>query len=706
MPSIIDGHASGVESKPIIEKLVELKKLPIQRLEKQQDTLLLENRALGEMQKQLKKLYNSLRTLYSFENAFLQKKVSSEDNDYILGIASKNANEQSVSIKIDNIAQPLIISSGLIPRDKKFSPSIITIYDLQKEFEGGSLKNLVKFLNDEYKDILKSRLIHVNSQSDKIILKGIESGKKGVFVPKSNNGLFHKLSITKKGHGLSETDFLDKPLEDKPLDLSEEKLDSPVESISQKKDILFLPESITDASIGEAKFNPTYKEMKLEGANSSEKTGKSIRTLKITLPKNSTEFEVNIGLLTREKVQAEIPKTVTVGPTNMLNVKGIKLETYNIERNRPSLSNKVLINRNFEIIFVYKKTSKNKNHSVSVSGEQKFKINPGLEKITFVANNHTVLLKDAYFHFTSKDNLPEEKSNNKKSDNNDALLSENKKKHKKTKQEQIFQNLVQEAKNSKLLVDGVAIERESSKGIKDIIDGVSLDLFKKSEEPIILKIEKDLEKAKKQVSLFIEEYNTLIELHQEFSSVDTESGLGEFDERKEKNGILAGNSTMRTLMFGVRRKISGVYPALEEPFLKILSALGISTGKIGSQWGDISAGLLELDEEIFENILQTYPKAVKEFFAMDINYDNQLDHGFAYTFNQYLKPYTRTVGGIIQEYVKNNEGQIKRLKKDIVKVEQVAEAERKKLQQKFGRMESLVQKYKSTESFLKRLQKE
>ena len=57
-----------------------------------------------------------------------------------------------------------------------------------------------------------------------------------------------------------------------------------------------------------------------------------------------------------------------------------------------------------------------------------------------------------------------------------------------------LKNTIAKAENAKLKVEGLEIERDRNDGLNDVIKGLTLNLKRKSEYPVELKVSPDLDK--------------------------------------------------------------------------------------------------------------------------------------------------------------------------------------------------------------------
>jgi flagellar hook-associated protein 2 len=277
-------------------------------------------------------------------------------------------------------------------------------------------------------------------------------------------------------------------------------------------------------------------------------------------------------------------------------------------------------------------------------------------------------------------------------------------------------NIIAEATDAVFKIDGIEIRRDKNEDINDVLESVSFNFHKITEEPITFDIEPDTKKGKDLIVEFVQSYNELLKLSKEATFVDRDGKLKDKDftsdrdrkanidkdfwENKENTGLLAGDNSILRLTSGMKTIISGAYPNKQERGYKTLAEIGISTGGIGSNWEKIQDGMLQIDDELLSKALNENPEAVKELFAADLNNDAITDEGVGYRLVEHLKPYNQFAGGLITGKVKFLEEKISDNKKKIKNHEAHMLAYENKLKQKFLHMEQGVGKNKGVSNYL------
>jgi len=672
MPGILDGHASGVKTNGIIDKLVKLEKRPIGRMKRRQGSLSNEIKALKILRQKTKILQNSLRTLYNFEAGFELKAVTTSPEGIVSGIANKNAEDGTYQLIVKQLASKLRISSNEQESSTKLPKSKVTINGKTFLFVGGNVKDLRNFLNKNYKKILSAKAIRTKPKTNLLVLESKIAGEAGILNISDSKGIFKQLGVINSNQK-SEPN-INKPNKDKNLGKQED-----------HQPLLFDSSRMFVTKEGPTQISTDQKSLTISGS-----AGRKLMVF-IDTKKKLKAVSFNVQLLPKEETKTDIaPDRITIGPVKTLNIKGIKLDSYNVLRQRKKEQVKI-DEKKYGIILHYANSKSITKDLTGKTSLVQFNITKSLEAIEFYTKNEKVIFANAQLVY-EKEKSDKDKTNHKKSDKENKSIANQKK---------IFPNIINSAKNAIINLDGIDIERPKNTEIKDILDGVTLNLLKESTQPIKTTVTKNTSKAITQIEAFVKAYNDLLNFIDQAGSTQTSSQPGNYKKDRAKSGILAGNSTVRYLLNGLKRRVSNPYPATKDPKLKIFPMLGISTGKPGTAWKEISRGLLKIEKSKLNEVLTEHPESVKEFFGSDNDGDRRIDNGFAYITEHFLRPYTRGGRGIFNTSIKSNHEKISLLDKDIVKTEEHAERFKLKLKEKFGRMEGNVSKSKATGRYIR-----
>lgn len=712
-PAISGISGSGIDTKEMIQKLVELEKAPIARHELSIKELDYESKALQELRKLSKNLQNSLKRLSGFEAGFEMKVVSATPEGFVSGVANKNAKPSTHKLTVHALAAPISISSDPLATNTKIASGKIGVNGKVASFSGGSFEDLRVFFDHHFSESLAARRVMVTEKENILLLESKVFGIDGIPKFDDPDNILTKIGILTGKKLPKDPEKKDKkedskkksPEKEKPEVQKDEGLPpSPKFETEEQIPLVMTHETLAVLSEAPAVVTPDgnglilSKGARREYRQGPEKIkGREIKALNI-------QFREDKKLLEDDD---SYPFALKGGPKDRINIKGIELKGYNIKRER-DLPDQLPENPEFGIVLKYKNDSKNYSFAGKDSLQQ-VPIEKGLTGIEFYSQNkqisfHSLQWVYAVNALENKENLPSPDKPKAKPPSSDAKPKTAKDDNEaQKKQNEIFKNITRYASNAELTVDDVKIARKSNTDLEGIIDSVRLNLVKAGESEIKLNIKHDLDTPKKQIDDFVKAYNELITFASEQSKVNTNAKIGDFKENKMQNGILVSNATVRSLINGLRMKVSNAYPSIRDPHIKTLYTVGVHTGAIGSKWEDpsLKRGLLQVDEGKLTQTLTDYPEAVQDLFALDSNGDRRNDSGFAHETVKFLEPYARFTGGIITAQVKNNEERIKILHKEIKKTEAHAKAFENKMRQRMGYMESNVARQKAAGKYLK-----
>jgi flagellar hook-associated protein 2 len=158
---------------------------------------------------------------------------------------------------------------------------------------------------------------------------------------------------------------------------------------------------------------------------------------------------------------------------------------------------------------------------------------------------------------------------------------------------------IQAAQNSRVVVDGVAVERDGNR-IDDLMAGVTIDLYRAEPGTAVgVQVEPSLAAAKEQITSFVDAYNALRDF------VAKHAAVGEGGEVAEE-AVLFGDQTLRSVAQTLGGLVGGATAGLDPAALGTLRDVGItleSGGRLRVDGTTLDARLLnKLDEvrRVFE----------------------------------------------------------------------------------------------------------
>jgi Flagellar capping protein len=121
MPApIVMPSQSGIDVPSVINKLIELERSPLKRLEEDNKRNEIRIKAWEELRTRAKKLSDVSRDIYSFTGPFTQRKILSSDEGAITGTVSPNVDQINQKIQVLQLAKYHKIHSRKIHKDENY----------------------------------------------------------------------------------------------------------------------------------------------------------------------------------------------------------------------------------------------------------------------------------------------------------------------------------------------------------------------------------------------------------------------------------------------------------------------------------------------------------------------------------------------------------------------------------------------------------
>jgi len=656
MPQIynLPGTTNNIDIKDIIDKLVKAEGKRIDKFKADKVFLNKKKSALVELNNKLKALDETAKGLYGFRSPF-EDKIAISNNEHVLtATATRVAVPSEINIKVLQLAKNERIVSDSIPDDRVFNSMPIHINigkkDVEINFEGGNLSDLVDAINKQGKDYVIAKIARDTENSSVLILETKNTGEKYRISLDDKNTLelFKKIGLFQEREGFSlKTDF------------------------EKDKFTSITPESKLILTDGILSLKPKAKIY--------------YNFDKAISMKDSIYISVKIKAKNIPVVEKKEIKWPELGGIGKIKVKDIE-----IEGGKPINKLKPL-----EIKKPPPQVIDNGILAVNVNGEFQKKEIPDLSdefkeykfRITELVRGVTSIDKIAFIN----------DSTNREIEIKDLKIIDTE-----TGSGVFPKHVVQQPRNSIIEVDGIRVERDGNE-INDVIKGVTLNLNDTSKEPVHLQIDRDYEKITKKIVDLIEKYNDVIKFINENTKIAASGSLTE----KNDVGILSGDFTVSGIKTKLQLLMMNPYPTDKGRELNLLAQIGISMGKSGSSWNEIKGGYLQVDEDKFIDAFKRYPDEIKQLFGSDTNHDMIIDNGVAYSLDKTLKGYTHSQSGVITYKIKNTNTEIEDQNKKIEDWNEHLDNYRKELERKFTIMQEALHELdsnkRSIENFNKQL---
>ena len=578
------------------------------------------------------------RDLYSFNNPFVEKTVTSSNERAVTATASRDAREQTFKISIDRIAQADSFLSNEVAKDFQVSKGVYTFSVGEKKFsvnwQGGKYRNFIDAVNKKGKDVLRISEIKTSPGAVSLLFESQLTG------------------------------------ETNKLEFSDDALSFALENgLIKKNDRPAVDAEKTEAVI------PAQTTERIAFSKPVRGSQQYVLEYTVSLQNNSAPPErpssedpsVANGDPVYEQVGSASYKGVTV--TNAPSDAGIVPEMFGVH------SETGVPVEDYNVLSL-----------VSPRGTL-IPLSPLAD--TAEAQTFSIPLSE-YGDITG---ITVHNNNTDKS----VSIERIKVYDPKATGEYIPVNPVSQAQDASLTFEGIPVKRSTNK-IDDLIPGVTLQLEDKTDKPENISIKPDTQPAKDAIIEFVAKYNRLLaEINIVTSNQQAVIDEIEYftdDERKtaeENLGALFGDTTLSSLKNNLRQIVADVYRKNADTSIRTLSQIGISTKS------DTSSGLnearlrgyLELDEKKLDEALQNSMEDVRYLFGYDTDNDVLIDDGVAYQVFKQIDPYVQR-GGIFSTRTNGLAAQIKTSKEKIARYDKALEKKEQELRQKYGDMDGTL----------------
>jgi flagellar hook-associated protein 2 len=266
-------------------------------------------------------------------------------------------------------------------------------------------------------------------------------------------------------------------------------------------------------------------------------------------------------------------------------------------------------------------------------------------------------------------------------------------------------NPVSIAQDSVVSFEGIDSMRPGNT-MDDLLPGVTVTVKEASEKPVRIAVEVDKKAVKDSLISFVGNYNRLmselnvltrndVRVIQELTYLSAE----EQAELQKKLGAFVGDSTITQFRSVLQNAVTAPYPTADGT--TTLAKFGISTDVrvSGSSGGGYDPsklrGYLEIDEGKLDNAIENNSTALQQTFGFDSNGDRLVDTGAAYACETVARPYVET-GGLISikiatldSRIKDDDRRIIALDKQLADKEATLKSQYSQMESAYNRMEQM-----------------
>jgi flagellar hook-associated protein 2 len=660
MPVGVSGLTSDFDSQALIQKLVELERRPIKRLEEEKELYKLRIEVLEMMTRDFKRLRESTRTLFGPGTVLRKKTALGVDDSSFAVTPRETAQPGQYKMEVLRVAQAHSVSSDSFPSGTVFPAGSFKVRCSTNTrlitFPGGSADDLAAAINAQAGDIVAASAIRDTPETTVLQLLSRSTGKKNA------------LSVSEDTGVLSAIAFL-KPRNDTTLKLGAEN-------------------SFEESSWSE--YNGVRKSLAgLPGDAGFETDSFRVSQKAVELPVSEIPVAADTVLDITGTFETVPPETASSAGTSSaalegiwsrlfpVRVKDIEIQGAVIPVNdstdqpgdaaaqTPTAPDPDLLECGVGVAFVPVNAKKRveKLFPLDTNATNGFNLSIPLDK-GFEKINRVIL----YSPVTGR-----------------ALRVTSLKIRSLSAGGLDFARTLQPPVDARFRLNDVEIERPSNTGIQDVIANTVLELRAPSQKPVTFTIDHAMSDIRREINSFISNYNACMDTLNQVAKTSKTERPGEYD--RSEGGIFVGDMAFVNMRSKMRTIVSAAYPTSASNLLALPSQVGLSTGDWGSSFDEVRSGRLKFDPARFEEQLRARPQAVNELFGTDSDGDHRLDNGMAVRLDAFLFEVVRPKSGILDVKIEKTKEDVRTKNGEITKKEEQVQNYENNLKQRFGNME-------------------
>jgi len=638
----IPGLTDKYKSSEAIKKIMEPKLKKLEKMEDEKKALVDEKNLWSELKTKFLSLQNKAKKLYGFEAPFDDKVSQSSDPNAFSATVKRIAEIGEYRIEILNKATPHKIASSSLSKNYKV-PSGEYAFSVDNEkfkfyFEGGTIDNFSEVIKKNAKNILKSIVANDTKTTQVLVLETVKFGEKKYisFDNEKTKEVFREMGF-----------FEDVKSYEKEFNFEKKNL------INQTRSSINLIDNILKLETNDKiKFNLPEKvdyrehlvmevDMRVDVIDPSKKPKEEIPTG----PNWTREGDISIFDINIE------------GETLISNVPPYTKK----EEDKPQ---KIVYDDHYLEIITNKRTIDLPELDVNETKKTlKFDMN------TILNDDETIVA----LVFKNSNTYKKLEASNLKFYDSESIKGVR------------YKNELSKPMDATIKIDGLIVKRDTNT-VDDLIKGVTINIFEKTNKEESLKIDRDYEKIINTINDFITEYNQILQYVN--NEINIEAKEYRDKEDKKDMGELSNDSGLKTFASKIRIIMMNPYPTSFGKEISLLKHIGISTNETSNTL-DVTKlkGYLELNSDKLIESIEKYPEGVKQLFGYDTDGDVIIDSGVAFETEKLLKSYTSKDIGYFDSKTRVINNQIQRQTQDIEDYKKKLAEEEQKLKEQFYKME-------------------
>ncbi|MDR2658388.1 MAG: flagellar filament capping protein FliD [Spirochaetaceae bacterium] len=664
MPDIsVPGIKSRFDTEKIVEGLMQVERLPKERIERANDTLATQKLNWQTLGQRITQVRENSRLLYSYQNPFNEKSAASSNEAVLSAFASREAEAQSHEFVVKQTAGADRFLSKPLNNDYRVPEGSYVFslgeHDISFKFAGGTLQDFVNTLNRRGDGNIRAGLVAVQKGHKTLVFESLMTGEENRL---SFAGDALKLALQT---GVVEQSAAEPKITN--IKAVAARGDSYINEAVSGDGMQTPPMSSAQISLGNIEPSRTLI-LRFETAVIAEAGASSAaQSVEAVLPAGAEYQTADLppqpsdtppsDTAAPPPEQAQLPETAQSPEQTQTQSQAAAARVDNL----------AVLSLEFSDGTVTALPPIKDSSGFSQNQYQLYPLSQGKEISALNVNNNNTHNSIAIRNIQLFDPAPA----------GDVKPL----------------NPVSVARDALILMDGIEIQRPSNT-IDDLIPGLTLTARAASETPVNLDVEVDTSSIKDAVITFVGNYNRLMAelnvLTRNDESVIRELNYlspAEQEELRGRLGAFSGDSELQRFRGSLQQVMTSPYIDSNGQE-RLLSSFGITTDarRAGGYDPSKMRGYMEINEAVLDEALKNDVDALRQIFGRDSDGDLIIDTGLAYSLNQAVQPYVE-LGGVISTKTAGIDSRISANDRRIETIDRQLTVKERTLKTQYGELE-------------------